>query len=170
MKNIILIGMPGCGKSTIGVVLAKMIGYRFTDSDIIIQEKDGRLLCEIIEQEGIEGFNAIEDKINSEIKADRTVIATGGSVIYGKNAMEHFKQIGVIVYIRMPFDGIKMRLGDLAKRGVSMKKGQTLKELYDERVPLYEKYADIIIDEKGKGVSETAVCIKDKVKLYFAQK
>ena len=139
MKNIILIGMPGCGKSTIGVVLAKMIGYRFTDSDIIIQEKDGRLLCEIIEQEGIEGFNAIEDKINSEIKADRTVIATGGSVIYGKNAMEHFKQIGVIVYIRMPFDGIKMRLGDLAKRGVSMKKGQTLKELYDERVPLYEK-------------------------------
>lgn len=170
MKNIILIGMPGCGKSTIGVVLAKAIGYRFTDSDLVIQERDGRLLCEIIEQEGVDGFNKIEDKINSEIVAERTVIATGGSVIYGKNAMEHFKQIGVIVYIRLPYNEIQRRLGDLGKRGVSIKEGQTLKELYDERVPLYEKYADIIIDEKGHGISDTALEIKDRVKIYFARK
>lgn len=170
MKNIILIGMPGCGKSTVGVVLAKSMGYRFMDSDLVIQETDGRLLCEIIEQEGVEDFNAIENRINSLIIADRTVIATGGSVIYGKNAMEHFKQIGVIVYIRLPYNEIKERLGDLTKRGVSMKKGQTLKELYDERVPLYEKYADIIVDEKGYGISETASEIKERVKIYFCQK
>ncbi len=170
MKNIILIGMPGCGKSTVGVVLAKSMGYRFMDSDLVIQETDGRLLCEIIEQEGVEAFNAIEDRINSLIIADRTVIATGGSVIYGKNAMEHFKQIGVIVYIRLPYNEIKERLGDLTKRGVSMKEGQTLKELYDERVPLYEKYADIIVDEKGYGISETASEIKERVKIYFCQK
>ena len=170
MKNIILIGMPGCGKSTVGVVLAKAIGYRFTDSDLVIQETDGRLLCEIIEQEGVEGFNKIEDRINSEIIADRTVIATGGSVVYGENAMEHFKRIGVIVYIRLPYNEIKRRLGDLTKRGVAMKEGHTLIDLYNERVPLYEKYADIIVDERGYGISETALEIKDRVKIYFARK
>ncbi len=170
MKNIILVGMPGCGKSTVGVVLAKAMGYRFMDSDLLIQETDGRLLCEIIEQEGVDGFNAIEDRINSRIIADRTVIATGGSVVYGKNAMEHFKQIGVIVYIRLPYNEIKRRLGDLTKRGVSMKKGQTLRELYNERVPLYEKYADIIVDEKGHGISDTALEIKERVKIHFAMK
>ena len=170
MKNIILVGMPGCGKSTVGVVLAKAMGYRFMDSDLLIQETDGRLLCEIIEQEGVDGFNAIEDRINSRIIADRTVIATGGSVVYGKNAMEHFKQIGVIVYIRLPYNEIKRRLGDLTKRGVSMKKGQTLRELYNERVPLYEKYADIIVDEKGHGISDTALEIKERAKIHFAMK
>ncbi len=170
MKNIILVGMPGCGKSTVGVVLAKAMGYRFVDSDLLIQETDGRLLCEIIEQEGVDGFNAIEDRINSRIIADRTVIATGGSVVYGKNAMEHFKQIGVIVYIRLPYNEIKRRLGDLTKRGVSMKKGQTLRELYNERVPLYEKYADIIVDEKGHGISDTALEIKERAKIHFAMK
>ena len=162
MKNIILIGMPGCGKSTVGVVLAKTMGYRFTDSDLVIQETEGRLLCEIIEQEGTEGFNEIEDRINSGINVESTVIATGGSVVYGKNAMEHFKKTGVIVYIRLPYEEVKNRLGNLTERGVSMKKGQTLEQLYKERVPLYEKYADIIIDAGGKSISETALCIKDR--------
>lgn len=130
MKNIILIGMPGCGKSTVGVILAKIIGYSFLDSDLLIQEKDGRLLSEIISQEGLDGFNKIENKINASIDVSRSVIATGGSVIYGKEAMEHFKKIGIVVYIRLPYEEIANRLGDLTQRGVSIKEGQTLLDLY----------------------------------------
>lgn len=167
MKNIILIGMPGCGKSTVGVVLAKAMGYRFMDSDLVIQESDGRLLCDIIEQEGLDGFNEIENRINSQIDAKRTVIATGGSVVYGKEAMAHLKEIGTVVYIRLPYEEIEKRLGDLTKRGVSIKEGQTLRGLYDERVPLYEKYADIIIDEEGRTISETALYIRERVMESF---
>lgn len=167
MKNIILIGMPGCGKSTVGVVLAKAMAYRFMDSDLVIQESDGRLLCDIIEQEGLDGFNEIENRINSQIDAKRTVIATGGSVVYGKEAMAHLKEIGTVVYIRLPYEEIEKRLGDLTKRGVSIKEGQTLRGLYDERVPLYEKYADIIIDEEGRTISETALYIRERVMESF---
>lgn len=148
--------MPGCGKSTVGVVLAKILGYRFLDSDILIQEHENRLLSEIIEQEGLDGFNRIENSVNSSIKATRTVIATGGSVVYGREAMEHLRSIGVVVYIRLPYEEIEERLGDFAQRGISIRREQTLRELYDERVPLYEKYADIIIDEKNLTVSRTA--------------
>lgn len=164
MKNIVLIGMPGCGKSTVGVVLAKTLGYRFTDSDLIIQEKDGRLLSEIIEQEGIDGFNKIENEINASINAKNTVIATGGSVVYGKDAMRHLSEIGTIVYIRLPYKVIRKRLGNLAKRGVSIREGQTLRELYDERVVLYEHYADIIVEPLGKTIPETVKLIKKKLK------
>lgn len=170
MNNIILIGMPGCGKSTVGVVLAKAMGYRFLDSDLVIQEKDGRLLSEIIDQEGLDGFNRIENEVNSSIKAKKTVIATGGSVIYGREAMEHLRSIGAVVYIKLPFEEIQKRLGDLHNRGVSIKDGQTLKELFEERVPLYEKYADIIVDEKGIGISETALHIKTMAEDYFGEK
>ncbi|MCI5656113.1 MAG: shikimate kinase [Candidatus Pseudoruminococcus sp.] len=166
MKNIILIGMPGCGKSTVGVILAKIIGYSFLDSDLLIQEKDGRLLSEIISQEGLDGFNKIENKINASIDVSRSVIATGGSVIYGEEAMEHFKKIGIVVYIRLPYGEIANRLGDLTQRGVSIKKGQTLLDLYNERIPLYEKYADIIVDENGMAIPETALCIKEKCDEY----
>lgn len=168
MKNIVLIGMPGCGKSTVGVVLAKATGFRFTDSDLIIQEKDGRLLSEIIDEEGLDGFERIENEINSSLTAKHTVIATGGSVVYGREAMEHLRSIGVVVYIRLPFEEIRKRLGNLHKRGVAIREGQTLRDLYDERVPLYEKYADIIVDERGKGISDTAAYIAQQVrkKLY----
>ena len=165
MKNIILIGMPGCGKSTVGVILAKIIGYSFLDSDLLIQEKDGRLLSEIISQEGLDGFNKIENKINASIDVSRSVIATGGSVIYGKEAMEHFKKIGIIVYIRLPYEEIAKRLSDLTQRGVSIKEGQTLLDLYNERIPLYEKYADVIVDENGMAIPETALYIKEKLSL-----
>ena len=168
MKNVILIGMPGCGKSTVGVVLAKTMGYRFLDSDLLIQETEGKLLSEIIESNGIDGFNEIENRVNSKIKADRTVIATGGSVVYGREAMENLKSIGVVVYIRLPYNEIEKRLGDLAKRGVSIREGQTLRQLYDERVPLYEKYADIIIDEDGRSIPETVFCIRDRAEEYFS--
>lgn len=166
MKNIILIGMPGCGKSTVGVILAKIIGYSFLDSDLLIQEKDGRLLSEIIAQEGLDGFNKIENKINASIDVSRSVIATGGSVIYGKEAMEHFKKIGIVVYIRLPYEEIANRLGDLTQRGVSIKEGQTLLDLYNERIPLYEKYADVIVDENGMAIPETALYIKEKWNEY----
>ena len=159
MKNVILIGMPGCGKSTVGVVLAKILGYRFLDSDILIQEHENRLLSEIIEQEGLDGFNRIENAVNSSIQTEKTVIATGGSVVYGREAMEHLRSIGAVVYIRLPFEEIEERLGDFAQRGVSIRREQTLRELYDERVPLYERYADIIIDEKNLTVSKTAMSI-----------
>lgn len=159
-NNVVLIGMPGCGKSTVGVILAKILGYSFLDSDLLIQEKEGRLLSEIIEQDGLEGFNELENRINASINVNCSVIATGGSVVYGKEAMEHLKKIGTVVYIRLPYEEIANRLGDLTKRGVSIKEGQTLLDLYNERVPLYEKYADIIFDENGRTISETALAIK----------
>ena len=146
MSNITLIGMPGCGKSTVGVVLAKKLGYFFIDSDLLIQQQEGRLLHEIIEQQGLTGFNAIENRVNASIQAQNSVIATGGSVIYGKDAMKHLKEISTVVYLRLPCEELAHRLGDLNERGVSIRPGQTLADLYQERSPLYETYADHIID------------------------
>lgn len=154
-NNIILIGMPGVGKSTVGVVLAKILGYHFVDADIVIQQKYGRLLKDIIAEEGVDGFIEIENKINSEINGNKTIIATGGSVIYGKEAMEHYKQIGCVVYLKLDYDTLNSRLGDIKNRGVVLKDGQTLKDLYDERCKLYEKYADIVVDEAGLDVERT---------------
>lgn len=153
--NIVLIGMPGVGKSTIGVVLAKILGYKFIDADLVIQEKTGRLLKDIIAEDGIEEFIKIENAVNSSIHAKKTVIATGGSVIYGKEAMEHLSKIGTVVYLQLELPALSRRLGSLKKRGVVLKKGQTLKNLYDERIPLYEKYADIIINEHHCSIKKT---------------
>lgn len=154
-NNIILIGMPGVGKSTIGVVLAKIIGYHFIDSDLVIQEREERLLHEIISEEGREAFLKIENDVNASIETERSIIATGGSVVYGQGAMEHFRKIGQIVYLMADYRTIEKRLGNLEKRGVVLAEGQTLQDLYDERCALYEKYADITIDEKGLGTEET---------------
>lgn len=144
-SNIILIGMPGSGKSTVGVVLAKKLGYQFIDSDLLIQEREHRLLSEIIEQDGLDRFNEIEEEVNASIETKECVIATGGSAVYGQKAMEYLRSIGTVVYLEVSYKETKDRLGDLAKRGVSIRKGQTLKDLYDERVPLYEKYAHITV-------------------------
>lgn len=154
MNNIVLIGMPGAGKSTIGVVLAKSLGYKFIDSDIVIQEKEGRLLHQIISDVGDEGFREIENKVNASINETNAVIATGGSAVYGKEAMEHFAKTGKIVYLKQSYKEIENRLGDLSKRGVTIKAGQTLKDLYDERVPLYEKYANVEVDCGGKNLRD----------------
>lgn len=150
MQNVTLVGMPGSGKSTIGVLLAKRLGFSFMDVDLVIQQQESRLLKEIIAQEGLDGFLKIEDRINSQIIAKRTVIAPGGSVIYGEQAMNHLKDIGLIVYLRISYESLLERLGDLTDRGVALKDGMTIRDLYQERVPLYEQYADIIIDENGK--------------------
>lgn len=145
-NNIILIGMPGAGKSTVGVVLAKKLGYAFVDSDLVIQEKEARLLHEIITEQGVEEFWSLENEVNASIIAENTVIATGGSAVYGNRAMEHFKRTGTVIYLKLSCAEIADRLGDLNERGVTLREGQGLTELYDERVPLYEKYADLTIE------------------------
>ena len=145
--NIVLIGMPGVGKSTAGVILAKVLGYEFVDADLVIQKEEGRLLKEIIEEVGTDGFIAVENR--------HSIIATGGSVVYGKEAMEHLKSIGTVVYLQLPFEELNRRLSDIKGRGVVLKDGQTLKDLYEERVPLYEKYADITVNEYGLNVEQT---------------
>ena len=154
LDNIVLIGMPGVGKSTVGVVLAKKLGYRFLDSDLVIQDKTGKMLHEIISEQGTEGFLRVEEEINASLDCDRTVIATGGSVVYGPKAMEHLSQIGKVVYLKLSCDAIAERLGDLNERGVALKDGQTLQDLYNERVPLYEKYANITVDCENKMIRE----------------
>ena len=151
-ENIVLIGMPGAGKSTVGVVLAKNLGRRFLDSDLVIQEKTGMLLHEIISEEGLEGFLAIENEVNKSLPQNGSVVATGGSVVYGAEAMEHLKETGTVVYLKLSFAEIESRLGDLKKRGVALKEGQTLRDLYEERVPLYEKYADLTAECGGKSI------------------
>lgn len=153
-NNIILIGMPGAGKSTIGVVLAKKLGYEFIDSDIVIQNKYKKILQELINEHGIDGFEKIENDVNKNLNTKNSVIATGGSAIYGKEAMEHFDSIGTVVYLNLPYEEIEQRLGNLEERGVTIKKGQTLKDLYNERTPLYKKYANVIIDCQGKTIRE----------------
>lgn len=154
-NNVVLIGMPGVGKSTIGVVLAKVLGYRFVDADLVIQEKEGKLLREIIDAVGAEGFIEVENRINSQIEAEHAIIATGGSVVYGAEAMAHLKEIGTVLYLKLPYKELSRRLRDIKGRGVVLKEGQTLRDLYEERIPLYEKYADITVDENGLNVEQT---------------
>lgn len=166
-KNIILIGMPGAGKSTIGVVLAKCLGLDFIDSDLVIQKTQGRLLYQLIEQEGVEGFLEIENRINAKIMPQLpSVIATGGSVVYGKEAMEHFARIGTIVYLKLGLSSLGERLGNLEERGVALKKGQSLTSLYEERIPLYEQYADLTINCENKEIRENV----EEILIQIAQK
>lgn len=154
MSNVILTGMPGAGKSTVGVVLAKKLGYSFADSDLIIQQKTGKLLHQLIEERGEAGFLMLENEINASLSLHRHVIATGGSAVYGKEAMEHLCKMGCMVYLKLPYEELRERLGDLKERGVVLKKGFTLYDLFEERSPLYERYADITVDCGGKQIRE----------------
>lgn len=154
-SNIILIGMPGVGKSTVGVILAKVLGYQFVDSDLVIQKEEGKLLKEIIAEVGSEGFIQVENRVNASLEVTDSIIATGGSVVYGKEAMEHLCKIGTVVYLSLPYEEIEKRLSDIKGRGVVLREGQTLKDLYEERTVLYKKYADVQIDETGLNVEET---------------
>ena len=153
-SNVVLIGMPGVGKSTVGIVLAKHLGYDFVDSDLVIQQEEGGLLHQLIAKQGLEGFLETENRINAALSPKNSVIATGGSAVYGKEAMEHFAAIGQIIYLRLDLDTLIKRLGDLTRRGVAMKKGQSLEDLYKERVPLYEKYANLVIDCEEKEIRQ----------------
>ena len=149
-NNVTLIGMPSAGKSTVGVLLAKRLGYSFIDVDLLIQEQEGKRLREIIEEQGLDGFLDVENRVNAGVEAEQAVIAPGGSVIYGKEAMEHLKSIGLVVYLKITYDELVKRVGDVKDRGVALKDGMTLLDLYHERISYFEKYADITIDEEGK--------------------
>lgn len=155
MKNIVFIGMPASGKSTVGVVVAKRLGYKFVDTDLVIQEVEKRLLKEIIAEEGNEGFLRIEDRVNAEIQEEHAVISPGGSVVYCENAMRHYKGTGMIVYLHTSYETISNRLHNAKNRGVVLKDGQTLKDLYEERTALFERYADLTISEEGRDLEET---------------
>lgn len=156
--------MPGAGKSTIGVVLAKNLGISFIDSDLLIQERTEKQLYELIEEHGFEGFLDIEGAVNADINPKAAVIATGGSAVYRDDAMQHLLEIATVFYLRLPYESVAERLGDLTQRGVVFKAGQSLEQLYKERVPLYEKYANIIIDCEGKNMREIVFEIAKRIK------
>ena len=156
MNNIVLIGMPGSGKSTVGVLLAKMLGYDFIDSDLLIQKREGKRLFEILDDNGTDYFLELEKDVNCGISCENTVIATGGSAVYGKAAMEHFKDIGKIVYIKVPLCELEKRVNNFSTRGVVMKNGSTLKDIFEERAPLYEKYADITVELGNGSLTDSA--------------
>jgi len=149
-RNIVLIGMPGVGKSTVGVLLAKALGRHFLDTDVFIQAVQGRSLQEIIDRDGLAAFCKIEEEYVACIDLTNAVIATGGSVVYSEKAMRHLADRGIIVHLDLPVDAIKGRIRNLCTRGVVMEKGQTIRSLYDHRQPLYRKYAQLVIDCTGR--------------------
>ena len=153
--NIILVGMPGSGKSTIGMRLAKEFGYEFVDGDHVIEECHKKTLKEIIAECGNDGFKQVESAALCSLNVHRTVIAPGGSVCYEPEAIAHLRSIGTVIFLDVSYQTLKQRLGDLVARGVVLKPGMTLKDLYKERCPLYEAYADYIVECDGKDIGET---------------
>ena len=164
MKNIVLIGMPACGKSTVGVVLAKVMGMKFIDTDLLIQEKEGALLQELIDTRGNDYFRKVEEYVLRSVDVNGTVISTGGSAIYYPEAIKHFKKKGIVVYLKVSYEEINKRLNNITTRGITLAPGQTLKDLYDYRIPLYEQYADIIIETEDFNVEQTVEFIAEKLK------
>lgn len=166
-ENIVLIGMPGVGKSTVGVILAKVLGYQFIDADLVIQKRENRLLHEIISEEGLDGFLKAEENANVYIaqNEEKSIVATGGSVVYCEKAMQELKKTGRVIYLELEYDQLKKRLGNLKGRGVVLKDGQDLRGLYEERILLYEKYADLTVNEKNLDVEQTLQKIVDRLSL-----
>ncbi len=161
--NITLIGMPGSGKSTVGQALAKRLGLQFVDVDQVIIRKTGQTLAEILDDVGDAGFRQVEERINAELDVQDSVIAPGGSVIYGPRAMAHLRDISTVVYLQVEHDELLRRLGDLHARGVSILPGQTFRDLYNERCPYYERYAHLIVDTKGLNLDQVAEKIANMV-------
>ncbi|HIT45562.1 MAG TPA: shikimate kinase [Candidatus Aphodovivens excrementavium] len=161
--NIILIGMPGAGKSTLGIVLAKIMNYRFVDADLVIQQQCDKTLQKLIDACGPDGFIEVENEILRDMEADHTVIATGGSAVYSDEAMKHLASIGRVVYLKISYDQLIHRLSDLQERGVVLKGGigMSLRELYDERKPLYEQYAEVTVDVDDLSITAAARKVAD---------
>ena len=170
-ENIVLIGMPGVGKSTVGVILAKVLGYQFIDADLVIQKRENRLLHEIISEEGLDGFLKAEENANVYIaqNEEKSIVATGGSVVYCEKAMQELKKTGRVIYLELEYDQLKKRLGNLKGRGVVLKDGQDLRGLYEERIPLYEKYADLTVNEKNLDVEQTLQKKVDRLSLKLTK-
>lgn len=164
MKNIVLIGMPGAGKSTVGVLLAKSLLLDFTDTDLIIQRKTKKALSEIISERGTSYFISLEEEIILGEELQSSVIATGGSAVYGERAMEKLKENGICVYLKTDLPELTKRLGDITTRGIAMDKSTTIPELMKERAPLYEKYADITVDCTYKTPEECVSIITEEIK------
>lgn len=154
MNNIILVGMPSCGKSTVGVVLAKTMNKGFVDTDILIQQREGKTLQDIINAHGNDYFHQVEESVLLDFDGQNYIVATGGSAIYFDRAMDHFKENGKVVYLKVSLDTVLARLNNIKTRGVTLAKGQTLGDLYNQRIPLYEKHADIIVEADGLTVEE----------------
>ncbi len=161
--NIVLIGMPASGKSTVGVILAKVLGKKFIDTDLIIQLREDALLADIIKEKGVEGFMKCEEEAILSADENNTVIATGGSAVYGEKAMEHLKEKGTVIYLKVEKDELFKRLHNIKERGVVLKQGETIEEMYDNRSVLYEKYADIIIEERKCTIEETIEKIQNEL-------
>lgn len=158
--NIVLVGMSGAGKSTLGVLLAKALGMDYVDTDIVIQQHEGRLLQDIIDNDGIEKFMEVEENLVSELQLKNCIISTGGSVIYSEKAMNVLKQDGQVIYLHVPYEEIKRRLINITTRGIVIKKGNSLKDVYEERVPLYIKYSDITLDCSNKEIEH---CVSEMI-------
>ena len=164
MSNIVLIGMPGCGKSTIGVILAKTLGIGFVDTDLIIQQRENRLLQDIIDKDGIDFFLDCEADAVKTVVCDNTVIATGGSVVYREDAINHLKKNGKIFYLNVSLDEIKKRLNNISTRGIAANKNDSIENIFIEREPLYKKYADVIVDLTDSTVEQSVEEICKKIK------
>ena len=169
VENIVLIGMPGAGKSTVGVVLAKQLGMDFLDTDLLIQKQERQTLQELIDSRGNNAFREVENRTLSAVAATQTVIATGGSAIYGDEAMRHLGENGVIVFLQMPLPGIRRRLGNASRRGIAMEKGQTLESLFAERDSLYRKWADVVVCVQDRTIQEAAEEVAAAVRPFFPQ-
>ncbi len=161
--NIVLIGMPGCGKSTIGVLLAKAMLFHFVDTDLLIQSKYGKSLCEIIDEYGLEQFKKIENDVLCEMTFENSVIATGGSAVYGDRAMDALRKNGKTVYLKLSPEEIEHRIKNIKTRGIAMKDGCTIADLYAERAPLYERCADITVDCANLEVEECVKAVLDSI-------
>lgn len=164
MDNITLIGMPGSGKSTVGVLLAKALGYNFLDVDLLIQQREGQLLQDILDTHGVEHFLDVEEAAVKSVHYHRTVIAPGGSAVCREDAINHLKRLGPVVYLRVPMEELRVRIKNLSSRGIAMQPGQTLADVMDYRAPLYEKYADLVVDilpgqELGQTMLEVRRCL-----------
>lgn len=162
-KAVTLVGMPSAGKSTVGVLLAKRLGYTYIDGDILIQERTGKLLSEIMEERGLAGFLEVENEVNASVRADRAVIAPGGSVIYCRDAMAHLSAESLIVYLKISFEEMLSRIGDVKDRGVALRPGFTLRDLYDERTVLYEAAADLTVDVEGRSVGSVVDELRERI-------
>lgn len=163
-SNIVLIGMSGAGKSTLGVLLGKALGMNYVDTDIVIQQHEGRFLQNIIDNDGVDKFMEIEEEIVSELQLENCVISTGGSVIYSEKAMDFLKQGGEIIYLHVPYEEIERRLTNITTRGIVIKKGHNLKDVYEERVPLYIKHSDTTLDCSNKDIEQCVSVIIEKLK------